>query len=116
MFIVQACRAKEKTEPGVDSSAASSSIATNDSFPDQSDYLVVNSTLPDKYAYRHSKKGSWLIYYLCQIIDKKPSQRFTDIVTMVNATMKKKLESGCEKYQICEQVSALTKKVILSPN
>lgn len=121
MFIVQACRnvSPEKVLDGTDGvilpdSPNSAICSDRQPKPKLCDFIVVNSTLPERFAFRNEQHGSYLIRFLCEAIEKYPGMTFTDHVTMVNNAMKDQIQWNEQKtYQVCEQVSALTKNIVL---
>ena len=134
MLIIQACRGNESNKEvdtpeapyygrGGLKAAVGAILSTRGGTigqlsPNQCDYLIIRSALPQMHSVRNEATGSYLITYLCDALKKFSNQSFMDVITYVNYELsQKKINLG--KYNerlVCEIISSLRKKIILHSN
>ncbi|CAI5680577.1 unnamed protein product [Oreochromis niloticus] len=130
IFIIQACRGKlfdegvtvtpaDAVDGKVEVFADASAIRT---LPAGADFIICSAVAEGYYSFRETKKGSWYIQALCQMLRKYGnSLEFTELLTLVNRKVSmKNVPKSCDpqlvgKKQMPCFASMLTKKLYFRP-
>ncbi|XP_042083644.1 caspase-6 isoform X2 [Haplochromis burtoni] len=130
IFIIQACRGKlfdegvtvtpaDAVDGIVEVFADASAIRT---LPAGADFIICSSVAEGYYSFRETKKGSWYIQALCEMLRKYGSSlEFTELLTLVNRKVSmRNVPKSCDpqlvgKKQMPCFASMLTKKLYFRP-
>lgn len=80
--------------------------------PNNSDFLIVRSTMPNYASFRNTQKGSWFLQALCNELDVNgTNEDILSILTHVNLSVQEH-ESDVQKYKQILCISSMLTKIL----
>ncbi|XP_072902495.1 caspase-3-like isoform X3 [Hemitrygon akajei] len=115
IFIIQACQGRNPQKPCfiVSSNSDLETDAFPQSIPEDRDFLIAMSTIPNCFSYRTSK-GSWFIQTLCECLEEYCVKKY-DLLSILTEVNRRVSEIHPNIKQIPEPRFTLSKKLVILP-
>ncbi|XP_051872143.1 caspase-8-like isoform X3 [Pristis pectinata] len=115
IFFIQACQGLSSQKACFITSSDSDleSDALPHSIPEDRDFLIVMSTVPECVSYR-TRKGSWFIQTLCSCLEEYCSRKY-DLLSILTEVNRRVSEMHPNIKQIPEPRFTLSKKLVILP-
>ncbi|XP_059823385.1 caspase-8-like isoform X2 [Hypanus sabinus] len=115
IFIIQACQGKKKQKPCfiISSTSDLETDAFPQSIPEDRDFLIAMSTVPNCFSYR-TPKGSWFIQTLCECLEEYCVKKL-DLLSILTEVNRRVSEIHPNIKQIPEPRFTLSKKLVILP-
>ncbi|XP_032880117.1 caspase-8-like isoform X2 [Amblyraja radiata] len=113
IFFIQACQGTRK-QKACFITDSDSDLETDASVPEDRDFLLAISTVPDCVSYR-TRNGSWFIQTLCTCLEEYCCKKL-DLLTILTEVNRRVSERNLDDKQIPEPRFTLSKKLVILPS